>query len=216
MLNTILIGIFIGLCASVPTGPLGVLCIQRTISRGKLHGFVTGLGATTSDLIYALLVSLGMSYIINFIESNQTVIQIAGSAIIGLLGLHIFLNRTQQSSPTRHNSQTHKISKSELFNDYISALLLCLSNPLIVFLYIGLFAQFAVFDQVNRLKAVICLASIAAGAVIWWLILILIVGKFRSRFGMRGLSILNKITGSALMLFALGTAISALKNHFMP
>lgn len=215
MLNTVLIGIFIGLCSSVPTGPLGVLCIQRTISRGKLHGFITGLGATTSDLIYAILVSLGMSYIIDFIEANITPIQIGGSIIIGLLGLHIFLNRPQPRHP-KHGTQKHKISKSELFNDYISAFFLCLSNPLIIFLYIGLFAQFAVFEPDNLPKTIICFASIVSGAVIWWLILIFIVGKFRNRFGMRGLTILNKITGSILMLIALVTTILALKNHFLP
>lgn len=215
MLNTVLIGIFIGLCASVPTGPLGVLCIQRTLSRGKLHGFVTGLGATTSDMIYAILVSLGMSYIINFIETNLVLIQIGGSVIIGLLGLHIFLNRPQQRH-SKHGQQSHKISKSELFNDYISAFFLCLSNPLIIFLYIGLFAQFAVFEQGNPLKAIVCFASIATGAIVWWLVLIFIVGRFRSKFGLRGLTILNKITGSVLMLIALVTTVVALKNHFIP
>ena len=82
MIEIILTGILIGICVSAPVGPLGVLCIQRTLSRGKLHGFMTGLGATTSDIIYALLVSLGMSFILDFINTHQFLIQIIGSIII--------------------------------------------------------------------------------------------------------------------------------------
>lgn len=210
MLNTIAIGIFIGLCVSIPTGPLGVLCIQRTISRGKLHGFVTGLGATTSDLIYALLVSLGMSYIIEFIEYHQTAIQIVGSIIIGLFGLHLFLKHPQPEIP---HTQKKKISKSELFNDYMSAFLLCLSNPLIIFLFIGLFAQFAVIEQGNTLKTVVCFVSIFVGALMWWLTLIFIMGRFRHKVGRNGVVILNKITGSILIFIAIGVIIYALNVY---
>lgn len=209
MLRTILIGLFIGLCISVPTGPLGVLCIQRTISRGKLHGFITGLGATTSDILYAILVSLGMSYIIDFIEYHQIAIQITGSVIIAILGLHIFF---KHPTSTPKDTKQHKLSKSELFNDYISAFLLCLSNPLIIFLYIGLFAQFAIIEQGNMLKTIVCFVSITAGALMWWLTLIFIVGKFRHRFGIRGLKILNRTTGSILVLIAIITTIHAINN----
>lgn len=212
MLHTILIGIFIGLCVSVPTGPLGILCIQRTISRGKLHGFVTGLGATTSDVVYAVLVSLGMSYIITFIEDNQAAIQIGGSIIIALFGLHLFLKKPQAQVAT---AQGHKISKSELVNDYFSALLLCLSNPLIIFLFIALFAQFAVIEQGNTPQTVVCFASIVVGALSWWLTLIFIVGKFRHHFGIRGLWMLNKITGSILIIIAIATIIYAINNMFL-
>lgn len=211
MINTIIIGIFIGLCVSVPTGPLGVLCIQRTISRGKTHGLMTGLGATTSDLIYALLVSLGMSYIIQFVESHQSAIQIVGSLIIGLFGLHLFL---KQPHPEIVSKGKRKLSKSELANDYISALLLCLSNPLIIFLFIGLFAQFSVIEPGNTLKTAVCFASIFIGALSWWLTLTLIVGKFRRHFGLKGLQILNKTTGGILIIIAIGTIAYSIVEYY--
>ena len=90
MFHTILTGIIIGLFISVPVGPIGILCIQRTVNRGRAHGIITGLGATTSDLIYAVLVGFSMSFVINFIETHQMTIQIVGSLIIFGFGLHIF------------------------------------------------------------------------------------------------------------------------------
>ena len=138
MLNTILTGIMIGIFVSAPVGPIGILCIQRTISKGRAHGIATGLGATTSDLIYAILVGLSMSVIINFIESHQLLIQILGSVIVGLFGLYIF-----NSYPAKKLSAANKKpSKGTYISDYISGFGLCISNPLIIFLFIGLFARF--------------------------------------------------------------------------
>ena len=96
MFTTVLTGILVGLCVSVPVGPLGVLCIQRTITRGRWHGIATGLGATTSDLVYALLVGFSMGFIIEFIEAHQLIIQLIGSIIIGFL-VYIF-------TPTIHKN----------------------------------------------------------------------------------------------------------------
>lgn len=140
MIDTILTGILIGICVSAPVGPLGVLCIQRTLSRGKLHGFITGMGATTSDIIYALLVSLGMSFILDFINTHQFLIQLIGSIIILLFGLHLFLKKPKNQLPDIKTPR----SKGDLISDYLSAFALCFSNPLIMFLFIGLFARFQI------------------------------------------------------------------------
>lgn len=77
-LYTIIRGLAIGILVSAPMGPIGILCIQRTLNKGRWSGFVTGLGAALSDLIYALLTGLGMSIVIDFIEANQNILQILG------------------------------------------------------------------------------------------------------------------------------------------
>ena len=115
MLTTILTGILIGLCVSVPVGPLGVLCIQRTVTRGRWHGVVTGLGATTSDLVYALLVGCSMGFIIEFIEAHQLWIQVIGSLIIGVFGFHIYTKDPLKQ--LEHKRRKH--SRGDLFSDYI-------------------------------------------------------------------------------------------------
>ncbi len=206
MLNTILIGIVIGLFTSVPVGPLGILTIQRTLNRGRWHGVITGLGASTSDLIYAAIVGFSMSFITDFIDAHQFWIQIAGSVIVVFFGVHVFL-----SNPSAQLSSVKKSSKSDYISDYLSAFGLCFSNPLIIFIFIGLFAQFNFFESGQTwYENAIGMLSILIGAFSWWLTLTLIVSKLRSRFNVRGLWILNKITGAILVLFGVIVCIKAL------
>lgn len=199
MIDTILTGILIGICVSAPVGPLGVLCIQRTLSRGKLHGFITGMGATTSDIIYALLVSLGMSFILDFINTHQFLIQLLGSIIILLFGLHLFLKKPKNQLPDIKTPR----SKGDLISDYLSAFALCFSNPLIMFLFIGLFARFQIIESGNITNNIVAFISILIGATIWWILLTLIVGYFKNKFKLRELWIINKITGSIIILLSI-------------
>ena len=204
MLSTFLTGIIIGIFVSAPVGPIGILCIQRTISRGRAHGIITGLGATTSDLIYAILVGLSMTVIINFIETHQMIIQIGGSIIVGFFGLHIFRSNPAKQIATADS----KPSKGSYMSDYITAFGLCISNPLIIFLFIGLFARFKFLSPEQDLpQNIFAIFSILLGAFLWWLTLTLIVGKLRTHFNLRGLWILNKITGSILLLLAVGGVV---------
>ena len=199
MIEIILTGILIGICVSAPVGPLGVLCIQRTLSRGKLHGFMTGLGATTSDIIYALLVSLGMSFILDFINTHQFLIQIIGSIIILLFGIYLFLKKPKNQLP--HIKKSH--NKGDLISDYLSAFGLCFSNPLIMFLFIGLFARFQIIESGNISNNIIAFISIIIGAIIWWILLTMIVGYFKNKFKLRELRIINKITGSIIIILSI-------------
>lgn len=206
MFQTILTGLIIGLFISVPVGPIGILCIQRTVNRGRAHGIITGLGATTSDLIYAVLVGFSMSFVINFIEAHQVMIQIVGSLIIFGFGLHIF-----RTNPVKQLSSAKKPSKGSYANDFFSAFGLCFSNPLIIFLFIGLFARFHFFTPTQTLfEHIVGLVAILIGAFLWWLLLTLLVGKLRNHFNVRGLWILNKITGAILMLLSVGGIVMAL------
>jgi threonine/homoserine/homoserine lactone efflux protein len=200
MLNTFITGIIIGIFVSAPVGPLGVLCIQRTLNNGRIHGIVTGLGATTSDLFYALLVGFGMNYIIDFVEFHKLWIQILGSIIIFIFGIHIFRN-----NPVKQlRKSADGGSSNNIFANYASGFGLCFSNPLIVFLFVGLFARFSFFTPEQTLfHNIIGLFAIFAGAFLWWLTLTFIVGHLRGRFNLRGLWLFNKITGSILMLSAL-------------
>jgi len=206
MLQTILTGIIIGLFISVPIGPIGILCIQRTLNRGRAHGIITGLGATTSDLVYAVLVGFSMSFVIEFIETHQMTIQIVGSLIIFGFGFHIF-----RTNPVKNLSSQKKPSKGSYTSDFFSAFGLCFSNPLIIFLLIGLFARFHFFaSDKTSFEDIVGLVCMLLGAFLWWLLLTLVVGKLRNQFNVRGLWILNKITGGLLILLSIGGVITAL------
>lgn len=206
MFTTVLTGILVGLCVSVPVGPLGVLCIQRTVTRGRWHGIATGLGATTSDLVYALLVGCSMGFIIDFIEAHQLYIQLFGSIIIGLFGFHIYTKDPLKQ--LEHKQRRH--SKGDIFSDYITAFGLCFSNPMIIFLFIGLFARFNIVNPENVMQSIVGMGSILIGAASWWLTLTMLVNLISTKlFKEKGLWLLNKITGAVLILLALVGVITA-------
>ena len=139
IVNLIFKGIMIGIIASAPMGPVGVLCVQRTLNKGRWYGFVTGVGAAASDIIYAGITGFGMSFVMDFVNNAQTkfLLQIMGSVILLIFGIISF-----RSNPTKNMRQSSH-NKGTLFHNGLTAFLVTFSNPLIVFLFMACFAQFA-------------------------------------------------------------------------
>lgn len=207
MFSTIIEGITIGLCTSIPVGPIAILIIQRTLQKGRLHGFFSGLGAASSDTFYALLAIVGLSVVLSFIEENKLIIQIAGSAIMMIFGIYIFFQ-----NPAK-NIEKSKGEKSSYWVDYITSFSLTLSNPLMIFLYIGLFAQYNfVTSESHFIEIAIGIISVFVGAGLWWFLLTLLASIFRKRFNIRGLWILNKATGCLIFVIALVALISSVSG----
>lgn len=205
MLGLIGKGIVIGLLVSAPMGPIGMLCIQRTLNKGRWHGFITGLGATLSDVIYAVLTCLGMGVVVNFVEANQAPLQLLGSIVLGLFGYYIF-----RTNPSR-SLKKQKEKKLSFTQDFVTAFLLTFSNVLIVLLYIGLFARFGfVLPEYSVLHSVIGILFIGVGAIIWWLGITYIVAKLKRWFNVRGIWLLNKIVGTVIILLAIVGVASVL------
>lgn len=207
MFSTIIEGITIGLCTSIPVGPIAILIIQRTLQKGRLHGFFSGLGAASSDTFYALLAIVGLSVVLSFIEENKLIIQIIGSAIMMIFGIYIFFQ-----NPAK-NIEKSKGEKSSYWVDYITSFSLTLSNPLMIFLYIGLFAQYNfVTSESHFIEIAIGIISVFVGAGLWWFLLTLLASIFRKRFNIRGLWILNKATGCLIFVIALVALISSVSG----
>lgn len=199
-------GIIIGILVSAPMGPIGILCIQRTLSKGRWHGFVSGLGAALSDVIYAALTVFFMGLVINFIEVHQQYLEIFGSIVLGIFGYFIFRNNPVKNL---HKSQS---TKRTYLQDFATAFLLTFSNILIVFLYIGLFAQFTfILPSHSVLQSLEGLSGIALGAILWWFVITYIVSKLRRWFNIRGVRLLNQIVGSIIMVLSvIGVVISVI------
>lgn len=206
MIEIISTGLWIGVLVSAPMGPIGMLVIRRTLYKGRWHGFVTGLGAALSDIIYATLTGLAIGFVVNFVESNQTLLQLFGSVILAIFGVYIF-----RSNPTRQLRKQKAIRKRSYAQDFFSAFLLTFSNVLIVFLYIALYARFN-FIRAEHSPAMILLGVIAvgAGAITWWLIITYIVSKMRKWFNIRGLWLMNRIVGGIILTVSVIGFISAL------
>ena len=190
ILDFVFKGILIGLMASAPMGPVGVLCIQRTLNKGRWYGFITGIGACVSDIIYALFTGFGMSFVMNFVgnEHNRFILQISGSVVLLLFGIYCY-----RSNPTKNMHQSNKNQKGTLAHNGITAFLVTLSNPLIIFLFIFLFAQFAFVVNDRPFEMTVGYASIILGAMLWWFGLTWLIDKVRGKFDNNGILLINRV-----------------------
>ncbi|MEN9918308.1 MAG: hypothetical protein RL662_744 [Bacteroidota bacterium] len=202
MFDTIIKGIFIGILVSAPMGPIGVLCIQRTLHEGRLHGFVSGLGATLSDLVYAIISGLGVSFILDFIHANHHPLQIAGSGLLLVAGYLIY-----QSNPVK-KLQKQDEEKSPYWKNLVSSFFINLSNIGILFFFIAMFARFNFITPHNLSQNVIGILSIGIGTIIWWFLISTIIDRVRSKFNPRGLKIFNSILGVILIIIGVFGFIS--------
>ncbi|BEG99516.1 LysE family translocator [Bacteroides sedimenti] len=197
ILDLLVKGFIIGVVVSAPLGPVGVLCIQRTLNKGRWYGFVTGLGASVSDIAYALLTGYGMSFIFDFISTNMFYLQLLGSVMLFAFGVYTF-----RSNPVRALRPASSSTGTYLHN-FVTAFAVTLSNPLIIFLFIGLFARFTfVTPQIHIYEQVIGYLSIALGAFTWWFCITFFVSKLRTRFNVRGIWMINRVIGGVVMLLS--------------
>jgi threonine/homoserine/homoserine lactone efflux protein len=191
-------GVAIGVMVSAPMGPVGMLCIQRTLDKGRRPGLYTGIGAAISDLFYCLLTGFGLSFIEDFLERHQNVIQLLGSLFLVVYGIYLF-----KKNPSR-SLQNHGLeNRGSPKKDILGGFLFTFSNPLILFLIIGLFARFNFTGpDLMYYHYIVGYVAIACGALGWWWIVTYFVNKVRSHFNIRSMWLINKIIGTLMLLFA--------------
>lgn len=210
MLGIIYKGVAIGVLVSAPMGPIGMLCIQRTLSKGRWPGFLSGLGAALSDVIYATLTALGMGFVVNFVEANQAPLQLFGSVVLGLFGYYIY-----RSNPVRRIQKKGEKRLSPA-QDFLTAFLLTFSNVLIVLLYLGLFARFGfILPEHSAWMTLSGIAGIGAGAILWWFGITYVVAKLRKWFNVRGIWVLNRVVGAVILALSVIGALSVLLSSFL-
>ncbi|TAJ12692.1 LysE family translocator [Marinilabiliaceae bacterium JC017] len=204
-------GILIGISASVPLGPIGVLCIQRTLNKGRWSGFISGLGAAFSDTIYAIIAGFSLSFIVSFIEEQILWIQIIGAIILIGLGLKIFY-----TNPAIQLRKQRK-RNSNLLQDFVSTFLLTITNPLAIFLFIAFFASFGVVkSEVSLLRQLVLILGVFTGASFWWFVLSSLVNLFRKKINLRRLWWINKIAGAAIVsLVVIAFIVWTIREYFM-
>jgi threonine/homoserine/homoserine lactone efflux protein len=193
-LDLLIRGFIIGLSIAVPVGPIGVLCIRRTLAEGRLRGLVTGLGAATGDATYGGVAAFGLSIVTNFLVGQQTWLRLIGGAFLVYLGAKTFMSRPPERAA--------EAKGGGILTNYISTLLLTVTNPLTILMITAVFAGFGValtrFDQ-----AAIVTMGVFLGSASWWIVLTLIVGLLRGRFDARWLRAVNMISGLVIAGFGI-------------
>lgn len=195
----ILRGILIGVVVSAPMGPVGIYCLQRTLDKGRFSGFYTGVGAAISDLIYCLLTGFGLSFIEDFINTHRSPIQLLGSIVLIFFGIWLIRKKPDGSiaADADHGAPSRE-------GDILKGFALTFSNPLILFLIIGLFAQFNfVIEDMKFYHYILGFVGILAGALGWWWLVTYLVDKLRGHFNQRTMKLINVVIGSVILIFAL-------------
>ena len=196
MVSMLIKGLIIGVIASAPVGPVAVTCIQRTLNGGRGRGIATALGSSCSDLIYAIIAVFSMSMVVTFIEEHKLLLQIVGTVVVFFFGLHIFRNNPANNLKKIDNGVGYH-------KDFSSAFVLTFTNPMVIFLFIFLFAKFSYIQEDNTLLMNwMGILFIMLGATFWWTFIVALVNHFRGRFNVRGLYIVNRATGIILMAIA--------------
>ncbi len=207
---SIIIGcLSVGIVLSAPMGPIGILVVQRTMEKGRKSGLYTGVGAAASDLFYCLLAGLGLSFITDFITAHQDLFQIGGSIILIVFAIYLILRKTVTN--VKHDEEV----KVNYRNDALTGFALTMSNPLIIFLIFPLFARFGFpLSDFQFYHYIIGYAFIVVGALLWWMAITYLVDKFRSKFSINTMSIINKIMGGIILTVAVYGLISGLLTFF--
>ncbi len=201
-------GVIIGLTASITLGPVGVLCIQRTLSKNRKSGLASGLGAATADTIFATIAFFFISFISSLIESNMTILTVLGGICVVVVGVNIFM--TNPVVQIRRN----RAGKSNLWQDYISTFLLTLTNPAFILWLVVIFTALGVDMSeaevsVTRLRAgVAMITGFLAGATVWWFTLTTVINRLRNKFRPRHLLWINRIAGVAIVVLGASAVLA--------
>lgn len=192
--NFLIRGFLIGLIFGVPAGAIGALTIQRTLKSGFAGGFVTGLGSSAADLLYACAGVSGMTLVSNFLTQNQRKISLLGGILIMALGIHIFLQ-----TPQRQQQETGRASLPFCF---ASSFAVAIANPAAILSFLVAFAVFEVTGSQTAVQSVQLICGIFLGTVIWWSALSGVTSIFRRRITGRIYRVLSRLLG--VLMFVLG------------
>jgi threonine/homoserine/homoserine lactone efflux protein len=196
-------GFVIGFSIAAPVGPIGILCIRRTLSDGWRSGLVSGLGAATADALYGCIAGFGLAFISNFLVSQQVWMRLIGGAFLCYLGL-----KTLLAEPAKQAA----LGKDKgLLGDYASTFLLTLTNPMTIISFAAIFAGLGLAGtRGNYGSAGILVLGVFCGSALWWFLLSGGVGLFRARFNPASLRWVNRISGVIIIGFGLFALVSIL------
>lgn len=199
VLELVLKGMTIGFLAAAPTGPSGVLVIQRTLNKGRWKGFLTGLGVSISDALYIMVTMMCLSLVLGYLENPAiaTTVKLAGCALLLVFGI-----TTVRNNPLAASKEV-KVKKDSIWQIMITGFLVAIVNPLVVFFYMGLFAFFSLpVDDFTTAVKMQTYLFVLLGDVCWWLTLSTLINKLRNRFDLRGLWMINRVLGTILIVAA--------------
>ena len=189
-------GLIVGFSIAAPVGPIGILCIRRTLAEGRMPGFVSGLGAATADALYGCIAGFGLTFISSFLLHQLGWFRMIGGAFLCYLGLRAFFSKPAEPLTSEEGKG--------LGSAYASTFFLTLTNPMTILAFAAIFAGLGVASESkDYVSAGILVMGVFLGSTLWWVILSSGVGLFRKKFDLRALRWVNRISGIVIMGFGL-------------
>jgi len=193
-------GIIIGLTLAVPVGPIAIICIQRAVTDGRLHGIISGIGVATGDSFYAAITVLGLTVLSGIIIANQYLFRFFAGTVLILIGIRIFVSIPPDIG-TKSIHETY-------FKDYLSMVAIALANPLTLIFFLIILPGFGiVINGTSFLSAVEFIAGVFFGSTVWWIVLCGTLGSFRSQLGEVTLGLINRVSGFLISCCGVGMLI---------
>lgn len=200
-------GFLLGFSIAAPVGPIGILCIRRTLASGRLHGLVSGLGAASADACYGLAAAFGLTALSGLLLAWQTPIRLLGGIFLLYLAARIFF-----SKPPAENAQPVSEKNGGLAGAYFSTFLLTLSNPMTILSFTAIFAGLGLAAGAGELAhSAALVAGVFTGSAAWWLTLSLGVGLLRARVTPKVMTWVNRASGLVIAAFGLAALVSLFK-----
>ena len=189
-------GLVIGFSIAAPVGPIGVLCIRRTLADGQISGLVSGLGAATADAMYGCVAGFGLTFISSMLIGQQMWLRLFGGLFLCYLGIKTLLSKPAEKEAN--------LNQSGLFSSYLSTFLLTVTNPLTILSFAAIFAGLGLAAAGGSYaSALILVLGVFLGSATWWFLLSGGVGLFRDKFNRQGLLWVNRISGLIITVFGI-------------
>jgi threonine/homoserine/homoserine lactone efflux protein len=199
ILDLLLRGIIAGLAISIPVGPVNVLCVSRTLAKGRLSGILSGLGAATADTIYGAIAGYSISFVISFLIREVSRIRFYGGILLIAIGISYYFKKAQIIQKYGDGKPSRA--------DFVSAFLLNLTNPTTVLSFLAVLAGLHMSGERDWWLTLFLVLGIFTGAMLWWITLALLANHFRDRFNGRAMLWMNRIAGLAIGAFGIITLI---------
>lgn len=187
-------GILIGLSIAAPVGPIGVLCMKRTINQGRLYGFFAGLGAATADGLYGLIAAFGFDLITSGLLAQRFWISLIGGLFLCYLGIQ---SMRSGAAPNAEAGMSRTIAAA-----YLTTFLLTITNPMTILSFLGIFAGLQVTGQTTA-DSVLLVVGVFTGSMLWWLFLSIAIGAFRTTLSGGAMKWINRLSGLVLLGFGI-------------
>jgi threonine/homoserine/homoserine lactone efflux protein len=188
-------GVIIGFSIAAPVGPIGVLCIRRSLADGRQMGLVTGLGAATADALYGCVAGFGLTAISSFLVGQKVWLGFLGGLFLCYLGVRTFI--------TKPAEKPAELAGTGLLSAYLSTFFLTVTNPMTILSFVAVFAGFGLGASTDYLSATTLVTGVFIGSGLWWLMLSSGVAMFRARVNSSWMSAVNRVSGGIMLAFGL-------------